>query len=82
MCLYDELVRVRGISFYTILLHVRRYLQCGDNLICVRVQAFIKQVSFRNRTLIYCTNEERHGYSAIGGNMSGESFLQPIGNQL
>ena len=39
---------------------MRRYLRYYDKLAHVRVQAFIKQVSFRDITLIYYSDEERH----------------------
>ena len=61
---------------------MREYLRCDDNLASARVQAFIKLVSFRDRTLIYRSNEESHDNSAISGTVSGERFKQLVGNQL
>ena len=61
---------------------MRNYLRCYDNLAPARVQAFIKQVSFRDRMLIYCNDEGRHDSSTIGGITSRERFLEHIGNQL
>ena len=40
-----------GDCVYTIIWHMRGYLRCYDYLARVRVQAFIKQVSLRDRTL-------------------------------
>ena len=71
-----------GICVYMTIWHMCGYLQCCENLARVRVQALIKQVSFRDRTLIYRTDEESHDYHAISGTMSGERFQQLVGNQL
>ena len=57
MCSYGELVRARVFCVYSTIWHARGYLRCYDNLASVRVQAFVKQVSFRNITL-WCSNEE------------------------
>ena len=67
---------------YAKIRHMRKYLRSYDNLARAGAQAFIKQVSFRDRMLICCTNEERHDCSAIGGTTSRERFLHLLGNQL
>ena len=78
MCLHGELVRARAFCVYSTIWHGCEYLRCHDNL----VLAFIKKVSSRDRTLIHCSNEERHDCSAIGGTMPRERFHKFVGKQL